>query len=109
MNALQKALFVMVTAGVAPSGCAGPPLAPLISATATVKNNIDADGCSYTLTIDQLDYAPDSDSIGELDAHEVHHGEIIAIKYYLTRHTARVPCGFASHRDLPEISFVFDE
>jgi hypothetical protein len=74
--------------------------------TATIANLLPADGCSYPVTINGTDYAPND---GSLDAaHDlVPPGQTITarISYRLTGGTATVACGFNRRVELPEISF----
>jgi hypothetical protein len=75
-------------------------------ATATIANLLPADGCSYPVTVNGIDYAPND---GSLDvAHDlVPPGQTITarISYRLTGGTATVACGFDRTVELPEISF----
>lgn len=85
-----------------------------VKATATIANLLPADGCSYPVTIDGTDYAPNdgsSDQVHDL----VPPGETITarISYRLTGGTATVTCGFGRTLELPEIAlrvmFVIDD
>jgi hypothetical protein len=75
-------------------------------ATATIANLLPADGCSYPVTINGTDYAPND---GSLDVvHDlVPAGQAITarISYRLTGGTATVTCGFGNTIELPEIAF----
>jgi hypothetical protein len=74
-------------------------------ATATIANLLPADGCSYPVTINGTDYAPND---GSLDVvHDlVPAGQTITarISYRLTGGTATVTCGFDRTVELPEIA-----
>jgi hypothetical protein len=75
-------------------------------ATATIANLLPADGCSYPVTINGTDYAPND---GSLDVvHDlVPAGQTVTarISYRLTGGTATVTCGFGRTVELPEIAF----
>ena len=76
-----------------------------ISATATISNGLPVDGCSYPVTIDDVDYAPDARSLATIRYLVPAGGTItVRIDYRLTGRTGQVQCGFGTTRDLPEIS-----
>jgi hypothetical protein len=83
----------------------------LTSATATIENSLTVDGCSYPVTVDGVDYAPDAQSLANIRARNLpYHETQIFIQYRLTGRTGRVECGNdAGFVELPEISFVFDD
>jgi hypothetical protein len=76
------------------------------SATATISNLLPADGCSYPVTIGDVDYAPDAASLAAV-RDRVPAGTAITVRidYRLTGRTAHVECGFGNTLELPEISF----
>jgi hypothetical protein len=74
-------------------------------ATATIANLLPANGCSYPVTINGRDYAPNDGSLDVI--HDlVPPGQAITarISYRLTGHTATVRCGFG-RAEVPEIAF----
>jgi len=75
-------------------------------ATATIANLLPADGCSYPVTINGTDYAPNDGSL-EVAHDHVPPGQTITarISYRLTGGTATVACGFDRTVELPEIAF----
>jgi hypothetical protein len=83
-------------------------------ATATISNQLPADGCSYPVTIDGTDYAP-NDGSSEVVHDLVPPGRTVTarISYRLTGGTATVTCGFGRTVELPEIAlrviFVIDD
>jgi hypothetical protein len=75
-------------------------------ATATIANLLPADGCSYPVTIDGTDYAPNDGSMDVV--HDlVQAGQTVTarISYRLTGGTSTVTCGFGRTVELPEIAF----
>jgi hypothetical protein len=75
-------------------------------ASATITNMLPADGCSYPVTIDGIDYAPDASSRAEIQDLVPAGGTItVRIQYRLTGRTGQVECGFGTSQELPEISF----
>jgi len=73
---------------------------------ATITNQLPVDGCSYPVTIQGVDYAPDAASIAAISDRVVAGGSLRAlIDYRLTGNTGQVECGFGTSRTLPEISF----
>jgi hypothetical protein len=81
-------------------------LAPRGTATATIANLLPVDGCSYPVTIDGVDYAPDPASLAAIQD-RVPAGSSITVRihYRLTGATAQVQCGFGTAQELPEIAF----
>ena len=76
------------------------------SAVATIANMLPVDGCSYPVTINGVDYAPDARSLAAIQDLVPAGGTItVRIRYRLTGRTAEVECGFGASQDLPEISF----
>ena len=75
-------------------------------ATATISNLLPADGCSYPVTINGTDYAP-NDGSSEMVHDLVPPGQVVTarISYRLTGNTATVTCGFGNTVELPEIAF----
>lgn len=76
------------------------------TAIATMENGLPADGCSYPVTIDGVQYAPDARS--EAVARELVPGGgsiTVRIRYRLTGQVGEVQCGFGTSVQLPEISF----
>ena len=87
---------------------------PSAKATATIANQLPVDGCSFPVTIDGVDYAPNDASLeGIRDI--VRAGSMITarISYHLTGNTGEVQCGFGTDRQVPEISvrvlYVIDD
>jgi hypothetical protein len=75
-------------------------------AVATITNQLPADGCSYPVTIQGVDYAPDAASIAAISDRVTAGGSLrVLIDYRLTGNTGQVACGFGTSRTLPEISF----
>jgi hypothetical protein len=75
------------------------------TATATIANMLPVDGCSYPVTVDGVDYAPDEASRDDIRDLVPAGGTITAqIQYRLTGETGLVECGFGTTRELPEIS-----
>jgi hypothetical protein len=74
-------------------------------AIATIANLLPADGCSYPVTINGTDYAPNDGSLEAIHDH-VPPGETITarVSYRLTGGTATVVCGFDRTVELPEIA-----
>jgi hypothetical protein len=71
---------------------------------ATITNMLAADGCSYPVTIDGVDYAPDAESVEAMRS-RVPFGQWQAVvTYSLTGQTGEVQCGFGTTVQLPEIS-----
>lgn len=76
------------------------------SAIAVISNKLPVDGCSYPVTIGDVDYAPDARSIAPIRDHVPAGGELrVRIEYRLTGRTGQVECGFGTSRQLPEITF----
>jgi hypothetical protein len=76
------------------------------SAIAIITNKLPVDGCSYPVTINDVDYAPDAASLVAIRDRVPAGGELRArINYRLTGLTGRVECGFGTSRELPEIAF----
>ncbi len=76
------------------------------SAIAVISNKLPVDGCSYPVTIDDVDYAPDARSLAALDDRVPAGGELrVRIEYRLTGRMGQVECGFGTSRQLPEITF----
>ena len=75
-------------------------------ATATIANLLPVDGCSYPVTINGTDYAP-NDGSRDVVHDLVPAGQTITarISYRLTGDTGTVRCGFGSTVELPEIAF----
>jgi len=77
-------------------------------ATATIENNLPADGCSYVIEINGTEYAPDAATLAAIRERDVPFGRSTAeVEYTVTGRTATVECGFNTHRELPEVSLVF--
>ena len=75
-------------------------------AVATITNQLPVDGCSYPVTINGVDYAPDAASIAAISDRVTAGGSLrVVIRYRLTGNTGQVECGFGTSRTLPEISF----
>lgn len=75
-------------------------------AVATITNQLPVDGCSYPVTINGVDYAPDAASIAAISDRVPAGGSLrVLINYRLTGNTGQVECGFGTSRTLPEISF----
>jgi hypothetical protein len=73
--------------------------------TATIANMLPVDGCSYPVTINGVEYAPDEDSMDDLRDLVPGGATVTArIRYRLTGETGVVECGFGISRELPEIS-----
>jgi hypothetical protein len=83
-------------------------------ATATIANLLPVDGCSFPITIDGVDYAPNDASL-EVIRDLVPAGRTITarISYRLTGGTGQVECGFGATLQAPKISvrvlFVVDD
>jgi hypothetical protein len=79
------------------------------SVVATIANMLPVDGCSYPVTIDGVDYAPDARTLAVI-RDRIPAGETITVRidYQLTGRTAQVECGWGVVRELPEIAVVFD-
>jgi len=83
-------------------------------ATATIANLLPVDGCSFPVTIDGADYAPNDASL-EVIRDLVPAGRTIRarISYRLTGGTGQVECGFGTTLQVPKISvrvlFVVDD
>jgi len=76
------------------------------SATATIANMLPVDGCSYPVTIGEVDYAPDARSLAAIRDLVPGGGTLkVRIRYRLTGRTGQVECGFGTSRELPEIAF----
>ena len=76
------------------------------SAIAVISNKLPVDGCSFPVTIDGVDYAPDARSLAAIDDRVPAGGELrVRIEYRLTGRTGQVECGFGTSRQLPEITF----
>lgn len=87
---------------------------PSAKATATIANQLPADGCSFPVTIDGVDYAPNDASLEVLRDLVPGGGMITArVSYRLTGNTGQVECGFGTTVQVPEISvrvlFVVDD
>lgn len=80
-------------------------VAPSAKATATIANQLPVDGCSFPVTIDGVDYAPNDASL-EVIRDLVPGGSAITarISYRLTGHTGEIECGFGTTLQVPEIS-----
>lgn len=75
-------------------------------AVATITNQLPVDGCSYPVTIQGVDYAPDAASIAAISDRVPAGGSLrVQIDYQLTGDTGQVECGFGTSATLPEISF----
>jgi hypothetical protein len=76
-----------------------------IKATATIANMLPADGCSFPVTIDGVDYAPNDASL-EVIRDFVPGGSTITahVSYRLTGATGEIRCGFGSTLQAPMIS-----
>jgi hypothetical protein len=75
------------------------------TATATIANMLPVDGCSYPVTINGVEYAPDVASLEDIRDLVPGGSTITAqIQYRLTGETGVVECGFGTSRELPEIS-----
>jgi hypothetical protein len=75
-------------------------------AIATITNQLPVDGCSYPVTINGVEYAPDAASIAAISDRVPAGGSLrVLIDYRLTGNTGQVECGFGTSRTLPEISF----
>jgi hypothetical protein len=71
---------------------------------ATITNMLAADGCSYPVTVDGVDYAPDARSTERM-RQIVPFGRWSAeISYSLTGNVGQVECGFGQTVQLPEIT-----
>lgn len=87
---------------------------PSAKATATITNQLPVDGCSFPVTIDGVDYAPNDASL-EVIRDIVRAGSMITarISYRLTGGTGQIQCGFGADRQAPEISvrvlYVIDD
>ncbi len=76
------------------------------TAIATISNGLPVDGCSFPVTIDNVEYAPDRQSIAAISDQVPAGGQLrVRIKYRLTGRKGRVECGFGTSRQLPEITF----
>jgi hypothetical protein len=75
-------------------------------AIAVISNKLPVDGCSYPVTIDDAEYAPDARSLAPIRDRVPAGGELrVRIEYRLTGRTGQVECGFGTSRRLPEITF----
>jgi hypothetical protein len=75
-------------------------------ANAIISNGLPVDGCSYPVTIDGVQYAPDPESLAAVQDRVPAGGELrVRIRYRLTGQTGVVECGFGTSQELPEISF----
>jgi hypothetical protein len=77
-----------------------------LHADASIRYTLPADGCSWTVVVGGVEYAPDPDSLTLVRAfaHDAY-GEVPAsIDYQPTGGTRRVECGWGTSRELPEIS-----
>ena len=113
-----KILSMVFPVSILGGACAGPAMADQEQsaedlattnsekATATIANLLPADGCSYPVTINGTDYAPDDGSLDVLQD-LVPPGQTITarISYRLTGGTATVACGFGRNVELPAIAF----
>ncbi len=74
-------------------------------ATATIANMLPVDGCSFPVTIDGVDYAPNDASL-DVIRDLVPAGSAITarISYRLTGNTGEIECGFGASRLAREIS-----
>jgi hypothetical protein len=83
-------------------------------ATATIANMLPVDGCSFPVTIDGVDYAPNDASL-EVIRDFVPAGSTITarISYRLTGATGQIECGFGTTLQVPLISvrvlYVIDD
>jgi len=77
-----------------------------LKATATIANLRAADGCSYPVTINGTDYAPNDGSM-DVVHDRVPAGQTITarVSYRLTGGTGIVRCAFGGTFELPEIAF----
>jgi hypothetical protein len=76
------------------------------SAIATISNGLPVDGCSFPVTIDNVQYAPDPQSIAAISDRVPAGGQLrVLIQYRLTGRKGRVECGFGTSRQLREITF----
>jgi hypothetical protein len=76
------------------------------TAVATISNGLPVDGCSYPVTIDNREYAPDPQSIAAISDRVPAGGQLrVRIEYRVTGRRRRVECGFGTSRHLPEITF----
>jgi hypothetical protein len=72
-------------------------------ATATIENNLAADGCTYLVTIDDVEYAPDAASFIDLKDNHVRNRETVKVSYRSTGRIGEAECGFGSIAHRPEI------
>jgi hypothetical protein len=72
--------------------------------SATITNMLAADGCSYPVTIDGVDYAPDAQSTDRMRRIVPFGVWDAEITYSLTGNVGQVECGFGQTIQLPEIT-----
>ena len=73
---------------------------------ATISNMLPVDGCSYPVRIDDVDYAPDEESMTPIRDKVPMGGSItVRVNYDLTGETGTVECGFGFTQELPQIWF----
>jgi len=80
---------------------------PSAAATATIENKLPVDGCSYPVTIDGVQYAPDAASLSLIQDHHIGASATANVHYRLTGNTGHIECG-RTQPELPEISLTFD-
>ncbi len=86
-----------------------PPTRPA-KATATIENNLPADGCSYVIEINGAKFAPDAATLAAIEQRDVPFGRTTyKVEYTVTGGTAAVECGFNTHRELPAVALVFQD
>lgn len=112
ITASNKLLSLMIPLGMVIAGCADPQASSLTqgtttqSAVATISNMLPVDGCSYPVTIDGVDYAPDEESMIPLrDKVQPGQSITVAVNYDLTGENGTVECGFGNTWELPQIWF----
>lgn len=77
-------------------------------ATATIENTLPADGCSYVVEIDGIEFAPDAATLAAIRERNLPFGTTtVEVEYTVTGDTATVECGFNTNRELPEVALVF--
>lgn len=87
---------------------------PSAKATATIANMLPVDGCSFPVTVDGVNYAPNDASL-EVIRDIVPAGSTVTarISYRLTGDTGQIECGFGTTLQVPEISvrvlYVMDD
>jgi hypothetical protein len=110
MTIAYSSKVMLVFACLAGSACLDtePPPFTVFSATATIEGKLESDGCSYPVTIDEVEYAPDEPSLESIHGRSFTGGFLTAVvNYRLTGRTGYIECGFGIIIERPEISFEF--